>query len=206
MKAALFLLCAVAWTGTLDAFTFHRSFRNGYPKEWNVTKEQATDSVIFKGGDVTVSDGRGHMSGVKYGGELRGQVTRIIDGGALQLGRRKIRLMHIDGLKPSQKFGKEAMAFLKQRVLYREVVVTCHGRDPHGFIQGVVRHNGTDVALLLVGEGLAWYKPAKGDGLDFSKAEDEARQAKRGLWSQLGTPLPKSAVPPAGSLTGQSQF
>lgn len=44
-----------------DARTFRRSFKNGYPAEWNVSREQAEDTFSIKGSKVTYSDGRGRI-------------------------------------------------------------------------------------------------------------------------------------------------
>ena len=46
---------------TAEAHTFRRSFRNGYPAEWNISREQAEDTFSIKGSKVTYSDGKGRM-------------------------------------------------------------------------------------------------------------------------------------------------
>ena len=44
-----------------EARTFRRSFRNGYPAEWNISREQAEDTFSIKGSKVTYSDGKGRI-------------------------------------------------------------------------------------------------------------------------------------------------
>ena len=44
-----------------DARTFRRSFKNGYPAEWNISREQAEDTFSIKGSKVTYSDGKGRI-------------------------------------------------------------------------------------------------------------------------------------------------
>ena len=44
-----------------EARTFRRSFRNGYPAEWNISREQAEDTFSIKGSKVTFSDGKGRI-------------------------------------------------------------------------------------------------------------------------------------------------
>lgn len=45
----------------VEARTFRRSFRNGYPAEWNISREQAEDTFSIKGSKVTYSDGKGRI-------------------------------------------------------------------------------------------------------------------------------------------------
>ena len=42
-----------------QARSFRRSFRNGYPAEWNISREQAEDTFVIKGSKMTYSNGRG---------------------------------------------------------------------------------------------------------------------------------------------------
>ena len=44
-----------------EARTFRRSFKNGYPAEWNISREQAEDTFSIKGSKVTYSDGKGRI-------------------------------------------------------------------------------------------------------------------------------------------------
>ena len=53
-RLALFAVCVAA---VCAARTFHRSFRNGYPAEWNISKDKAEESFSIKGGKVSYSDG-----------------------------------------------------------------------------------------------------------------------------------------------------
>ena len=53
-RLALFAVCVAA---VCCARTFHRSFRNGYPAEWNISKDKAEESFSIKGGKVSYSDG-----------------------------------------------------------------------------------------------------------------------------------------------------
>ena len=55
MMAAAFIIVAAQ----AQARSFRRSFRNGYPAEWNISREQAEDSFVIKGDRVSYSDGRG---------------------------------------------------------------------------------------------------------------------------------------------------
>ena len=46
-------LFAVGVAAVCCARTFHRSFRNGYPAEWNISKDKAEDFFSIKGGKVS---------------------------------------------------------------------------------------------------------------------------------------------------------
>ena len=61
VKLIAMLCTAMAWTLPSRAVTFHRSFKNGYPAELNVSKEEANDTFAIKHGSVTYSNGRGRV-------------------------------------------------------------------------------------------------------------------------------------------------
>ena len=60
-----------------DAHTFRRSFKNGYPAEWNISREQAEDTFSIKGSKVTYSDGKGRIV-TTDGGTVSQRNTRIV--------------------------------------------------------------------------------------------------------------------------------
>ena len=60
-----------------DARTFRRSFRNGYPAEWNISREQAEDTFSIKDSKVTYSDGKGRIV-TTDGGTVSQRNTRVV--------------------------------------------------------------------------------------------------------------------------------
>ena len=62
---------------TAEARRFRRSFRNGYPAEWNISREQAEDTFSIKGSKVTYSDGKGRIV-TTDGGTVSQRNTRVV--------------------------------------------------------------------------------------------------------------------------------
>ena len=60
-----------------EARTFRRSFKNGYPAEWNISREQAEDTFSIKGSKVTYSDGKGRIV-TTDGGTVSQRNTRVV--------------------------------------------------------------------------------------------------------------------------------
>ena len=178
-------LFAVGVAAVCCARTFHRSFRNGYPAEWNISKDKAEESFSIKGGKVSYSDGKGTV--VKSSREIVGKVTRVSDGDTLwvtdSLGRHKIRLNRIDAPESDQPFGKEATAHLKSLVAGKSVRVEYSSTDQYGRVLGIVYLDGTDINLQMLRDGYAWHYKHFDSTPSYSAAELDARTAKRGLWS-----------------------
>ena len=107
------LTAACLWGGLPShAITFRRSFKNGYPAKWNVSKEEANDVFSIKRGGVTYSNGRGQVVTQATARTLKGRVTRVVDGDRIWVtdykGRHKVRLFQIDAPELEQAYGKEA--------------------------------------------------------------------------------------------------
>ena len=60
-----------------EARTFRRSFKNGYPAEWNISREQAEDTFSIKDSKVTYSDGKGRIV-TTDGGTVSQRNTRVV--------------------------------------------------------------------------------------------------------------------------------
>jgi len=132
---------------------------------------------------------------------LTGRVVRVVDGDTLVLlseggAQHRTRLAGIDAPERGQPYGHKSTEHLSQLVAGRFVVVDWQNRDGCGRIVGKVLLAGEDVCLEQVEAGLAWHykhyqhEQAPRDRELYSKAEDEAREAQRGLWAD------PDAVPP----------
>jgi endonuclease YncB( thermonuclease family) len=124
-----------------------------------------------------------------------GQVVSVADGDTLTMvtdeGQRiKVRLLAIDAPELKQPFGPPAREALVKLVQDKSVKVVITKLDRYDRSLGKVLLNGQDVNLILVTNGMAWhYRQYEGDQsqedrLAYARAELEARQANRGLWSQ----------------------
>ena len=126
---------------------------------------------------------------------LHGKVTRVADGDTITLwadGKKtKVRLQGIDCPEQDQLFGKQASHFLRDLILNREVEVQPLGQDSYGRVLGEVFYSGKNLNKELLKQGYAWwYQTYAKDRRDYRDLEQEARNAKRGLWSD------PQAIPP----------
>ena len=131
-------------------------------------------------------------------------VVKVVDGDTIearidgQQDLAKVRLLGIntpesvDPRRPVQCFGKEASNFVKQlmegkRIALREDV-QADDRDKYGrLLRNILLEDGTDVNALLIKEGYAYayvsFPLNKERKAEMRRLEQEAKTAKRGLWS-----------------------
>lgn len=137
---------------------------------------------------------------VRVVGITDGDTVRVLAPGNIAL---KVRLNGIDAPEKSQAFGEKSRQWLAAQVFNRDVTLVPEGRDRYGRTLGTLKIGGKDINLLSVRSGWAWwYRQYARGRLDLSAAEKNARDARRGLWSQ-GTPVapwdyrrtPKAAKP-----------
>ncbi len=107
----------------------------------------------------------------------------------------KIRLQGIDAPEKAQAFGQKSKASLSAMVYGKPVTVEWSKRDRYQRIIGVVLADGMDCNLEQVKTGMAWwYKQYKREQTvqqraDFEAAENQAREQRVGLWSDM-EPVP----------------
>lgn len=165
---------------------FHRSFRNGYPSEWNVSKAEATDSFRIDPRGTTLSDGRGRVIQTANKQFIEGMVIRVTRGDELILqdGHGRVHCVHLFGIaapREGQPFAAEACARLLSLVKGQFVEVECLSRDRNGILTGTIYQGEDNVNLQLVQEGYAWaYR--YGNNPRYLGAQNKAKAAKRGLW------------------------
>lgn len=123
---------------------------------------------------------------------FQGKVVAVSDGDTITVrkGRQeaKVRLYGVDCPESRQPYGKTAMAFTSKYCLGKDVRVEAIGRDPYGRYVGRVflldEPHGESLNEALVREGLAWwYKDYAPREERLKELEVEARQARKGLWS-----------------------
>ncbi|MCD6296352.1 MAG: thermonuclease family protein [Deltaproteobacteria bacterium] len=132
-----------------------------------------------------------------FAGEFR--VTRVYDGDTVKAGTPDIimyvMLVGIDAPEisnradqPDQAFGQKAREVLSSLVLNQPVVVEGYGTVPYPDknIISVIHVKGQNVNLEMVKRGLAEVHrenlPQGFDIVPYLKAENEAKEAKRGMW------------------------
>ena len=103
----------------------------------------------------------------------------------------KIRLYGIDAPEKSQAFGQKSKQHLSSLVFGKDVCVKYKSRDKYGRILGTVYINGLDVNLEMIRVGLAWHYKRFDSTPAYAAAESEARQNRRGLWSDSNPTPPE---------------
>ncbi len=127
---------------------------------------------------------------------ITGTVVEVRDGDTIEVdvgtGTVAVRLHGIDCPESAQPYGQQAARYTTRRTLGRRVTLEVTDRDRYGRLVGIVRlPDGGSLNEALVAAGLAWwYRTYAPDDATLRRAEQQARDAQRGLWSRAG------AVPP----------
>jgi len=106
----------------------------------------------------------------------------------------RVRLVGIDAPElgenksEGQPFGREAKLVLEKLVLHNVVDIYGYGLDDYNRLLAVVDTNGKNINLEMVAQGMAEvYKGKAPKGFNiaiYRKAEQDARDSSRGIWSQ----------------------
>ena len=117
---------------------------------------------------------------------ITGKVLSVADGDTLTVlegkTQHKIRLFGIDAPEKKQAFGTKAKDALAALTFGKTVTVTVVDTDRYGRSVGKVTQGGADVSRKMVADGFAWrYKTYDKKG-EYTAAQAEAKDAKRGLW------------------------
>lgn len=122
------------------------------------------------------------------GSVFEGRVVGVADGDTITVltdGREsiRIRLAEIDAPEKSQAFGQRSKQALSDMVFGKTVRVEQKDVDRYGRVVGRIFIGGTDVNAEQVRQGMAWaYRQYLRD-TTLITVEKEAREARRGLWS-----------------------
>ncbi|MEW5966464.1 MAG: thermonuclease family protein [Pseudomonadota bacterium] len=101
----------------------------------------------------------------------------------------KVRLAGIDAPEAGQLHGEAATRVLKNLALKQRARLHTVATDRYGRTLGRLELGGLDINAELVRRGHAW--ASSRDAADpLRKMQDEARRARRGLWSEPGPTPP----------------
>jgi endonuclease YncB( thermonuclease family) len=127
--------------------------------------------------------------------EITGRVSKFIDGDSFEIGGNQVRLFGIDAPEGRQdcrrngqtwRCGDDARAKLRSLVEGATLRCTPRDTDEYGRSVSVCKNGNTDINAEMVRAGLALaYRRYSNDYVD---EENEARNAKRGLWGGEFTP------------------
>ncbi|EEH8806227.1 thermonuclease family protein [Salmonella enterica] len=126
--------------------------------------------------------------------DIYGRVVRVLDGDTIEvMDPRKavrIRLVNIDALEKKQDDGRWSTNMMKSLVAGKTVTVTYFQRDRYGRIPGqVYAPDGMNINQFMVRAGAAWVYEQYNTAPVLPVLQNEARQQKRGLWSDAD-PVP----------------
>ena len=126
--------------------------------------------------------------------EIQGKVIRVLDGDTIEVLQDKkpvrIRLANIDAPEKKQDYGRWSTDMMKSLVAGKTVTVTYFQRDRYGRILGqVYAPDGMNVNQFMVRAGAAWVYEQYNTDPVLPVLQNEARQQKRGLWSDAD-PVP----------------
>jgi endonuclease YncB( thermonuclease family) len=132
-----------------------------------------------------------------YSQEYKGKVVGIADGDTFtQLTadkqQIKVRLAEIDTPERAQPFGTRARQALSDLIFSKDVRIVQQDIDRYGRLVGHVYVGNTHVNRRLVQDGMAWVYRQYSKDSTLLEGEQEAKEAKRGLWSLPST----EQVPP----------
>ena len=118
-----------------------------------------------------------------------GGVIGIIDGDTIEVLHNqhatRIRLSGIDCPEKHQAFGTRAKQAASELVYGKEVTLQTYGKDKYGrTLADVLLPDGTNVNHTLVKDGWCWwYRKYAPSDAGLERFENEAREARKGLWA-----------------------
>jgi endonuclease YncB( thermonuclease family) len=119
-------------------------------------------------------------------GVADGDTVTVLDGENTQ---HKIRLMGIDAPEKAMPFGQRSKQSLSGLIFGKEVQVEVRAKDRYKREVGRILLDGRDINLAQVQSGMAWvYRQylkelTQDEAKAYVRAEEEAKGANRGLWS-----------------------
>jgi len=117
-----------------------------------------------------------------------GDTVTVLDGSNMQ---HKIRLTGVDAPEKQQAFGQKSKQSLSNWVFNKQVTVEFDKKDRYGRTLGKIVVNEVDVNLEQIKAGMAWHykyyqrEQTAEDPERYSRAEEDARSRKIGLWKDI---------------------
>ena len=123
------------------------------------------------------------------GAEFSERVIGTLDGDTIEVlhnqRAERIRLQGIDCPEKRQAYGNKAKHAASALVFGKEVTLQTHGKDKYKrTLADVLLPDGTNVNHALVKDGWCWwYRKYAPEDTDLERLEQEAREARKGLWA-----------------------
>ena len=133
------------------------------------------------------------------------RVVSIHDGDTITVitadkAQHKIRLAGIDAPELGQPWGRAAKHGLSDRIGGKEVTITWRTKDRYGRLLGDVHLGGRWINREMVEAGLAWQYVRFDRSEALARAEFDAIEAERGVWSdrERSAPWPRCSTASRG--------
>jgi len=125
---------------------------------------------------------------------IRAKAVSIVDGDSISAVINqelvRVRLAGIDAPEGNQTFAIDSRQSLHDLCFWVEAELTSISKDYYGRMLAKVKCNGVNVNAEQVRRGMAWVADQSVEDKELVQLQEEARTAKRGLWSY------ESPVPP----------
>jgi endonuclease YncB( thermonuclease family) len=120
--------------------------------------------------------------------EITGRVVGITDGDTLTIldqsqRQTRIRLAEIDTPESHQPYGSRAKQALSELAFGKDVRVVVAAIDRYGRTVGRIYAGSVDISAEMVRQGAAWVYRKYNHDPSLLRLEQEAQQARRGLWA-----------------------
>jgi len=180
----------------------HERGTHGYQKTEHFTAYKSIEACLKSGGRLPKNSRKiSHFDPSKPAhagdeGVLYGPLVRVIDGDTLivkvQGAALRVRLVGIDAPESDQRFGDIARYLLAGLIDGQECVLVYDEGDMYGRLVAHLWIGDTYANAEMVKRGMAWFDSESAPDNLLVSNEEEARDAKRGLWA---LPL-EERVPP----------
>ena len=156
------------------------------------------------------------LSGAVCAEEFSAKIIAVLDGDTVLVKRAnglvKIRLAEIDAPEKAQEYGMASRQSLSELVLKKLVHINSQAIDSYGRMVAHLVVGGRSVNEEQVRRGMAWEYSNYHSNKVYIALQDEAQQARRGLWAQAGPTPPwqwrktHAAVQPPQHIPAQGYY
>ncbi len=132
---------------------------------------------------------------IAHAEEFTARVIAVMDGDTVRVLRNghsvKIRLAGIDALEGAQEYGMASRQSLAELVLRKQVQVNTRAVDDYGRLVAEISVDGLNVNHEQVRRGWAWEYSRFHSNKKLVALQNEAKEARRGLWAQASPISPE---------------
>jgi len=124
-----------------------------------------------------------------YAGQFTATVIAVLDGDTVMVVRNsgrplKVRLADIDAPEKAQRGGLASKRSLSELVLHKSVLLNTRAEDVYGRLVAQVTVDGRSINEEQIRRGMAWEYSNFHSNKSYIELQNEARQARRGLWAE----------------------